>query len=730
MALDPGANFSKSTLSTGYASGATTLVLTTGGGAKFPAPSFNAVYYDSGVYADPSDDPNVEIIRVTGVSTDTLTVTRAQEGTSAANHNTAGHTYTLVAGPTSKLLTDILGIDITGKSAKTDALNSASTIVNVAAATAPVSGQALIATGSTTATWQSVSNLSLGSAADFQWNGIAGTSYMTVPDNAALDATTGVSVSGWVKIRAQTTIWGLFAKGSCWNANTAASIGDYALVGAGAGDVYFGINGTSSGVWGALATYAQTLSVYEWHHVVGTYSTAQNSAKLYVDGALVATSAAYSTAISTSGSIGVAGSYYNKAANADCLNGWIDDIRIYKNAALSAADVTLLYNAGVGQFALNQCSANETVCWRMDSASGTTNTDVVAGLVLTSAGAVPVVWGHGIIMAAAAPTVGTFTNGAVPYIAAGILAQDPTNFFWDGTNHRLGIGTAAPGQLLSINSAVSPTVAQFAITAAGAGMLSGLTYGTNNANLMFDADWTASAWYARGTTAYGLQKQSGVLSIVGDHGLTIGNTYSPTVQLVVAATNGYMYTQTLKVGIGTATPGEPLDVYGTGGTIVNITASTGTNAVLCALNNTSNTTYFGNEGSSAGGSVTGSLAYASLFGASTSAKPTQIIAGGAVVTTFLSSGNVGIGTAAPGSPLHIATPTSTGITTLLKLGVDAVGIGGEGTSIDFYDVYGVISRIVGRRTGASAAGQLGFYTGTGGSSTEKMTTLEIGRAHD
>ena len=92
-------------------------MLTTGGGAKFPAPSFNAVYYDSGVYADPSDDPAVEIVRVTGVSTDTLTVTRAQEGTSAANHNTAGHTYTLVAGPTAKLLTDILGISITGSAA-------------------------------------------------------------------------------------------------------------------------------------------------------------------------------------------------------------------------------------------------------------------------------------------------------------------------------------------------------------------------------------------------------------------------------------------------------------------------------------------------------------------------------------------------------------------------------------------------------------------------------------
>ena len=117
MALDVGKNFAKATLSTGYASGATSLVLTTGGGARFPAPPFNATYYDSGVYADPSDDPSVEIVRVTVVSTDTFTVTRAQEGTSAANHNTAGHTYTLVAGPTAKLLTDILGISITGSAA-------------------------------------------------------------------------------------------------------------------------------------------------------------------------------------------------------------------------------------------------------------------------------------------------------------------------------------------------------------------------------------------------------------------------------------------------------------------------------------------------------------------------------------------------------------------------------------------------------------------------------------
>ncbi len=44
--------------------------------------------------------------------------------------------------------------DTTGKSAKTDALNSATTVVNVSSATAPSSGQVLTATGSTAATWQ------------------------------------------------------------------------------------------------------------------------------------------------------------------------------------------------------------------------------------------------------------------------------------------------------------------------------------------------------------------------------------------------------------------------------------------------------------------------------------------------------------------------------------------------------------------------------------------------
>lgn len=98
--IDPVKNFAKATVSTTYDASATSIVLTSGHGAKFPAPStdgaFNLVWWNSTDYPDPADDPNVEIVRVTARSTDTLTVTRAQEGTSASTKNTGGKVYKMM----------------------------------------------------------------------------------------------------------------------------------------------------------------------------------------------------------------------------------------------------------------------------------------------------------------------------------------------------------------------------------------------------------------------------------------------------------------------------------------------------------------------------------------------------------------------------------------------------------------------------------------------------------
>jgi hypothetical protein len=110
MALDNVKNFAKVSVSTGYDASATSVVLASGDGAKLPDPTtlnYNCVWYNFSDYPDPSDDPNAEIVRVTGKSSDTLTITRAQEGTSASTKNTSGKTYKMILGLTAKMISDI-----------------------------------------------------------------------------------------------------------------------------------------------------------------------------------------------------------------------------------------------------------------------------------------------------------------------------------------------------------------------------------------------------------------------------------------------------------------------------------------------------------------------------------------------------------------------------------------------------------------------------------------------
>lgn len=110
--IDLAKNFAKATLSTGYDASATSIVLSSGHGARFPAVPFNATWYNSTDYPDPADDPNVEIVRVTAISTDTLTITRGVEGTSASTKNTANKTYKLLAGLTAKVINEDVGPNV------------------------------------------------------------------------------------------------------------------------------------------------------------------------------------------------------------------------------------------------------------------------------------------------------------------------------------------------------------------------------------------------------------------------------------------------------------------------------------------------------------------------------------------------------------------------------------------------------------------------------------------
>jgi len=108
-------NFAVVTASTGYDSVATTVILSGGDGAKLPNPGtegdFFLVWWNATDYGAASSDPNREILRVTARSTDTLTVVRGQDGTTAVNHNTAGKTYRLQLAFI-KAMYDKIGTDI------------------------------------------------------------------------------------------------------------------------------------------------------------------------------------------------------------------------------------------------------------------------------------------------------------------------------------------------------------------------------------------------------------------------------------------------------------------------------------------------------------------------------------------------------------------------------------------------------------------------------------------
>jgi hypothetical protein len=130
--MDALKNFAIGTVSTGYDASATSIVMTTGDSAKFPTVPFNVVWWNWTDYANPADDPNKEIVRCTNIATETWTVTRAQESTSATTKNTGGKTYSIMQAVTALLM-------------------GQATPVSIVPATAPAAGQILVGNAGGTA---------------------------------------------------------------------------------------------------------------------------------------------------------------------------------------------------------------------------------------------------------------------------------------------------------------------------------------------------------------------------------------------------------------------------------------------------------------------------------------------------------------------------------------------------------------------------------------------------
>lgn len=143
MSFDAHKNLAVSAVATAPAPAAsgTSLIVTAGQGVLFPTPPFNCLVWPTGSAASFF---NAEIIRVTGVSTDTFTIARAQEGTNARSiiigdliaNVISAKTITDVEAPRLIPLThdDITGPSTTTSATLVDIPNSTITITNTVSA--------------------------------------------------------------------------------------------------------------------------------------------------------------------------------------------------------------------------------------------------------------------------------------------------------------------------------------------------------------------------------------------------------------------------------------------------------------------------------------------------------------------------------------------------------------------------------------------------------------------
>ena len=146
MSLDNRSNFGISELAAGINDTVTELSVAAGDGARFPDPAtkqYNCVLWNITDYGNPAKDPDKEIVRVTAKTTDTFTITRAQESTVASNHNTGGKTYSFALLLTAKMISDIeteldtKAATLSGTINEIAYFNSATTIASLAVATYP-----------------------------------------------------------------------------------------------------------------------------------------------------------------------------------------------------------------------------------------------------------------------------------------------------------------------------------------------------------------------------------------------------------------------------------------------------------------------------------------------------------------------------------------------------------------------------------------------------------------
>ncbi len=239
-----------------------------------------------------------------------------------------------------------------------------------------------------------------------------------------------------------------------------------------------------------------------------------------------------------------------------------------------------------------------------------------------------------------------------------------SNLYASSTAWNVGIGTTAPTQPLTVKTRTGAPYTALEIQSYGTSPQSLFAGAVSNTGLFIGSGYyyNSSNYRTPGTESSIIRFESGIFKIFTDAGLTANTDFIPTERLRVTSSGN--------VGIGTTAPTYKLDVSGTGRFTQPVIVGAPTDTNHAATKNYVDSTIGGGSGSTVG--------YWTMNGANISNSNT---------------GNVGIGTTAPGVKLDVsgAIRTNNQLISTIATGTAPIAVNSNtlvtNLNADFWDGY-------------------------------------------